>query len=83
MANLIQGAMGAKPIHERAGANVQIYSAAGNTMYYLTAFPNASAWGRYRDTPNPEFNQYMQGLGAQNNGNLGAVVVERTTLNAF
>jgi hypothetical protein len=83
MNQLIEGGMGAKPIHERAGARVTVLAAGGNTMYYLTQFESPSDWGRFRDTPNPEFNQYMQGLNEQNNGDLGAVVIERNTLNAL
>lgn len=80
MAELIEGGMGAKPIHESAGANVLIYVTGGNRMYYLTQHANYSDWGKFRDTPNPEFNQYMQSLNADGNGDLGAVVIQRETL---
>ena len=78
MAQLMEGGMGAKPIHESAGANVLIYGTGVNTMYYILRFENFSDWGKFRDTPNPAFNQYMQQLNAT--GDLGAVVIERHTL---
>ena len=80
MAELIQGAMGAKPIHERAGASVSVF-AGGGRMYYMQSFENFEAWGKFRDTPNPEFNAYMQSLGTA--GGLGAVVVDNITSTAF
>ena len=54
MAELVEGAMGAQPIHERAGASVSVYTGGGR-VYYLMSFENFEAWGRNRDTPNPEF----------------------------
>jgi hypothetical protein len=80
MGDLIEAGMGAKEIHERAGANVVIYQAPGR-MYYLMQYPNYSTWGQVRDTPNPEFNAFMQEINANAvNGDTGAVVVERNTL---
>ncbi len=79
MGELMEGGMGAKPIHERAGANVAIFSMPGR-MYYVTSFDSFEAWGAFRDTPNPEFQRYMQGLQRDSNGQLGAVVVERHTI---
>mgnify|MGYP000005789754 FL=1 len=80
MAELVEGAMGAKPIHERAGASVSVYTGGGR-MYYLMSFENFEAWGRNRDTPNPEFQAYMQSLGIP--GSFGAIVVDRITATAF
>ena len=62
MAQVVEGAMGAKPIHERAGATVSVYTGGGR-MYYLQTYPSFEAWGKNRDTPNPEFQAYMQSLG--------------------
>ena len=80
MAELVEGAMGAKPIHERAGASVSVYTGGGR-MYYLMSFENFEAWGRNRDTPNPEFQAYMQSRGTA--GSPGAIVVDQITLTAF
>ena len=82
MASLMEGGMGAKPIHERAGASVTIYTAPGR-MYYLLQFQSFEAWGRFRDTPNAEFSAYMQSISAGPNASENAVVVERNTLIAM
>jgi len=80
MGQLVQGGLDAKPIHERAGSAVSVYTSPGNRMYYLQRYDNMAAWGRDQDTPNPEFQAYMQELGAANNGNLGAVIVDTFTI---
>ena len=80
MAELVEGAMGAKPIHERAGASVSVYTGGGR-MYYLMSFENFEAWGRNRDTPNPEFQAYMRSRGTA--GSLGAIVVDQITATTF
>lgn len=80
MAELVEGAMGAQPIHERAGASVSVYTGGGR-MYYLMSFENFEAWGRSRDTPNPEFQAYMQSLGIP--GSFGAIIVDQITATAF
>ena len=51
MAQLVATAMGRKPIHERAGASVSVYTGGGR-MYYRRSFENFEAWGKSRDTPN-------------------------------
>ena len=80
MAQLVEGAMGAKPIHERAGASVSVYTGGGR-MYYRMSFENFEAWGKSRDTPNPEFQAYMQSLLTA--GSLGAIIVDQSTSTAF
>ncbi len=80
MAQLVQAAMGAKPIHERAGASVAV-STGGGRMYYLMRFENFEAWGKNLDTPNPEFQAYMQSLGTA--GSPGAIIVDQITATAF
>ena len=80
MAELVEGAMGAKPIHESAGAAVSVYTGGGR-LYYLMSFENMEAWGRNRDTPNPEFQAYFQSLMV--NGELGSVVVDSFTATQF
>lgn len=77
MADLIQGALGAKPIHEKAGAKVWVY-VGGGRLHYLQQFENMEAWGKHRDTPNPEFDAYMQSRGAGTSGGLGAVIVDQS-----
>ena len=52
-------------------------------MYYLQQFENMAAWGRFRDTPNPEFNAYMQSLRASGNAVPFAVIVNQVTQIAF
>jgi hypothetical protein len=81
MAALVEGGRMAKPIHEKSGARVSIYGSGGNMMYYLQNFDNMAAWGKNRDTPNPEFNAFMQSQTAANNGSLGAEIVDQFTLN--
>ena len=80
MAQLVEAAMGAKPIHERAGASVSV-STGGGRMYYRMSFENFEAWGKNRDTPNPEFRAYMQSLGTP--GSPGAIIVDQITAVAF
>ena len=77
MARLVEVAMGAKPIHERAGASVSVYTGGGR-MYYLMGFENFEAWGKNRDTPNPEFQAYFQSLDTD-----GAIIVNQITAVSF
>ncbi len=56
----MQSALGAVPHHERQGAaGVSIWADAFN-VYYITHHQNMRALGRFRDTPNPEFQRYFQ-----------------------
>jgi len=80
MAQLVEGAMGAKPIHERAGARVSVYTGGGR-LYYRMSFENFEAWGKSRDTPNPEFQAYIQSLLTA--GSLRAIIVDQSTSTAF
>ena len=73
--------MGAKPIHERAGASVSILTGGGR-MYYLMRFENFEAWGKNRDTPNPEVQAYVQSLPGTA-GSRGAIIVDQFTATAF
>ena len=55
----IQAAMGAVPHHERQGAaGVSIWADAFH-VYYVTHHEDMQAFGKFRDTPNPEFQQYF------------------------
>lgn len=72
----IQSAMGAAPLHEQQGATgVSIWADAFN-VYYITSHQNMQAYGLFRDTPNPEFQQYFQS--AQQNST--ATMVRQTIL---
>jgi len=77
--SLIQGALGAKPIHERAGANISAYTDLLGNMYYVMAYDDVEAWGKAADTPNPEFDAYMQELGANGEGTATMVRVITAT----
>jgi len=75
--NLMQGGIGAKPIHENRGANVSVYRDALNKMYYVMTWPDAASWGRFQDTPIPEFQAYMQSLDTTGPG--AATLMQVTT----
>ena len=57
---MVEGGMGAKPIHEKAGANVMIAMDRLNRMHYVLQFQNWDQHAKFWDTPNPEFMEYMQ-----------------------
>ncbi len=82
MDELLEAAMDAKDIHERAGADVAIYAAGGlGRMYYLMRYPDFATWGRNRDTPNPEFAAFMAEINANAvNGDTGAAIILQDTL---
>ena len=67
---LMQGGIGAKPIHEKAGARIAIYRDQLNRMHYVMSYDNWEAWGKGQDTPNPEFSAYMQAQSANPAGRL-------------
>ena len=56
---LVQGALQAKVIHEKAGASVGVSVDQLGRMHYLMAFESWEAWGKFADTPNPEFQALM------------------------
>jgi len=59
---------------------VSVYANGNNRMYYLQRYENMAAWGKAQDAGNSaEFNAYMQSLAAENNGDLGAVVIDSFT----
>lgn len=68
--DLMQGGIGAKPIHERAGAKVTVLRDEQNRMHYVMMFDSWEDWGEFQDTPNPEFNAYMQERTAEGAGRL-------------
>ena len=61
---MFQQGMGAKPIHEKAGASVTILRDRLNRMHYLVQFDSWEAHAKFSDTPNPEFAEYMQKVSA-------------------
>ena len=67
---LMQGGIGAKPIHEKVGAKVTVLRDELNRMHYVMMFDSWEAWGQFQDTPNPEFNAYMQERTAEAAGRL-------------
>jgi hypothetical protein len=80
MARMLQAGRDSKVIHEKEGAAVSVYANGNNRMYYLQRYDSMAAWGKAQDTPaSAEFNAYMQSLAAENNGDLGAVVVDSFT----
>ena len=56
---LFADALRAKAIHEKAGANVQVAADKLNRLIYTVAFENLEAYGKFFDTPNPEFDKFM------------------------
>ena len=58
-AETIEAAMGAKAIHEKAGASVSITVDQLGRMHYVMQFDSWEEWGKFQDTPNPEFATYM------------------------
>ena len=67
---LMQGGIGANPIHEKAGANVAVYRDQLNRMHYVMQFADWETWGKMQDTPNPEFAAYMQSASQNPSGRL-------------
>jgi hypothetical protein len=61
---MFEDGMGAKPIHEKAGASVTILRDRLNRMHYLVQFDSWEAHAKFSDTPNPEFAEYMQKVSA-------------------
>ncbi|MCZ6830984.1 MAG: hypothetical protein O7F73_15625 [Gammaproteobacteria bacterium] len=61
--DLVQSGMQAKTIHEKAGARITIHVDQLGKMHYLMSFDSWDAWGKFQDTPNPEFQAFMQAQG--------------------
>ena len=59
-ADMFQAGMEAKAIHEKAGVSVSINFDQLNRMHYLVSFNSWDAWAKFADTPNEEFNAFMQ-----------------------
>ena len=80
MGRMLQAGRDAKVIHEKEGSAVSVYARGNNRMYYMQRYDNMAAWGRAQDKPNSaEYNAFIQGLLAEGNGDLGAVIVDSFT----
>ena len=58
--DLFQNAAKAEAIHEKTGADVSILSDQLNNLHYVMFFENWDAWAKFQDTPNAEFQAFMQ-----------------------
>ena len=57
--DLFQAAVQAKPIHEKAGAQVTVLADEIGRLFYLMSFESWETWGKFSDTPNPEFQSFL------------------------
>jgi len=81
MARMLQAGRDAKVIHEKEGSAVSVFASGNNTMYYLQRYDNMAAWGKAQDIPNSaEYRAFFQGLVAEGNGDVGAVIVDQFTM---
>lgn len=58
--DLLRGAQQAKTIHEKAGMSVNIMVDQSQNVHYVMNFADWEAWAKTQDTPNPEFQAFMQ-----------------------
>ena len=63
LSDLLQSAMQAKAIHEKAGASVSINIDQLQKMHYVTSYGSWDDWAKMQDTPNPEFQAFMKKQG--------------------
>lgn len=59
VSDMLEAGMGAKPIHEKAGAGVLIAMDRLNRMHYVLQFDSWAQYSKFQDSPNPEFDAYM------------------------
>ncbi len=59
-ADLFQGGMEAKAIHEKDGAAVAIHADQMQNMHYVMNFDSWEAWAKFQDSPHPEFQAFMR-----------------------
>jgi hypothetical protein len=57
---LFKAGMKAKAIHEKDGAAVTIHTDQMQNMHYVMNFDSWEAWGKFQDSPHPEFQAFMQ-----------------------
>ncbi|NKC00729.1 MAG: hypothetical protein GKR90_19850 [Pseudomonadales bacterium] len=75
LSRLIQGGLGAKPIHEKAGARVTVAVDRLNRMFYVMQYDSWDAYSKFHGAPIPEFSAYMD----EQNKNPSGVLVEQFT----
>lgn len=79
VAAMMKAGMEAKALHEKAGAAVTIHVDQMRNMHYVMAFENWEAWAKFQDTPNQEFEAFMEKL----NKNPAAQLVDVHTASAL
>ena len=52
---LVQAGLEAEKLHEKAGAKVNVLIDQLNRLHYLMTWDSWDDWGKFQDTPNPEF----------------------------
>ena len=67
---LVQAGMEAKAIHEKSGVTVGINVDQMGRMHYVMNFKDWSHWAKVQDTPNEEFDAFMQKMAANPPGEL-------------
>ena len=68
--DVYKSAMQAKAIHEKAGARVAINIDQLQRLHYVMSYDGWNAWAKMQDTPNPEFQAFMQKQGEDPNAKL-------------
>jgi len=62
--DMFQVAMEARAIHEKSGTKVDIHVDQMQNMHYVMNYANWADWAKMQDTPNPEFQAFLQRQGA-------------------
>ena len=68
--DVVQSAMQARAIHEKAGVPAAIHVDQLGNLHYLVSFDSWDAWAKFSDTPNPEFQAFMQAQSKDPNAKL-------------
>ena len=68
--DVYRSAMQAKAIHEKAGARVAINIDQLQRLHYVMSYDGWDDWAKMQDTPNPEFQAFMQKQGEDPNAKL-------------
>lgn len=58
--SLVSSAIQAKAIHEKSGAKVSINVDQLGNMHYVMSFDSWDSWAKFSDTPNSDFQAFMQ-----------------------
>lgn len=67
---LVEAGMEAKAIHEKSGARVGINIDQMQRMHYVMNYDDIGHWAKMQDTPNPEFQQFMDRQSENPSGDL-------------